>query len=225
MGIERVNNALIPTSLSSRRLPCASYGTSTAACSTTASSSCGRADRRPVASSVTWRSFCLEATDRTRTSPVHQLARQLSVTAGLSILDTMNFISTTCPHLHRRVRLHGRGAPLLGHQGQALRAAELHGAHPQALGRRQSQQTEIAIVADFMLKQQAPEQDPVPSKHRPVHRKIQLDTERDNYMTAEEAKGIRPRRRDHLPSRRHARRKEERINSHEPPSTTILRPH
>ena len=66
--------------------------------------------------------------------------------------------------------------------------AELHGAHPPALGGAQGQQTEIAIVADFMLKTRKRLNKILAENTGQSIEKIQLDTERDNYMTAEEAK-------------------------------------
>ena len=57
----------------------------------------------------------------------------------------------------------------------------------QPLGGAQGQQTEIAIVADFMLKTRK-RLNKILSENtgQPID-KIQLDTERDNYMRAQEA--------------------------------------
>ena len=58
----------------------------------------------------------------------------------------------------------------------------------QPLGGAQGQQTEIAIVADFMLKTRKRLNKILSDNTGQSIEKIQLDTERDNYMTAEEAK-------------------------------------
>ena len=58
----------------------------------------------------------------------------------------------------------------------------------QPLGGAQGQQTEIAIVADFMLKTRKRLNKILAENTGQSIETIQLDTERDNYMTAEEAK-------------------------------------
>ena len=55
-------------------------------------------------------------------------------------------------------------------------------------GGAQGQQTEIAIVADFMLKTRQRLNKILADNTGQTLETIQLDTERDNYMTAEEAK-------------------------------------
>ncbi len=58
----------------------------------------------------------------------------------------------------------------------------------QPLGGAQGQQTEIAIVADFMLKTRKRLNKILADNTGQSIEKIQDDTERDNYMTAEQAK-------------------------------------
>ena len=58
----------------------------------------------------------------------------------------------------------------------------------QPLGGAQGQQTEIAIVADFMLKTRKRLNKILADNTGQTIEKIQEDTERDNYMTAEQAK-------------------------------------
>lgn len=58
----------------------------------------------------------------------------------------------------------------------------------QPLGGAQGQQTEIAIVADFMLKTRKRLNRILADNTGQTMERIQEDTERDNYMTAEEAK-------------------------------------
>jgi ATP-dependent Clp protease protease subunit len=57
----------------------------------------------------------------------------------------------------------------------------------QPLGGAQGQQTEIAIVADFMLKTRQRLNQILADNTGQSIDKIQADTERDNYMTAEQA--------------------------------------
>ncbi len=135
MGIERMQSGLTrpstpssPTSSSSRRVASAAT-TSTAACPTTASSSSSASRSTTTWLTRSWQLPTRGHRDPTRTSPVHQLARRLGHGRPLRIFDTMNFIvGATCPGSSASASApHGRGAPLR-HQGQALRAAELHGA-------------------------------------------------------------------------------------------------
>jgi ATP-dependent Clp protease protease subunit len=111
-----------------------------------------------------------------------------SVTAGLGILDTMNFIkcdvSTICIG-----ECASMAAVLLSNGAKGKRyclpnsMVLIH----QPLGGAQGQQTEIAIVADFMLKtRQRLNKILADNSGQPIE-KIQQDTERDNYMTAEQA--------------------------------------
>ena len=57
----------------------------------------------------------------------------------------------------------------------------------QPLGGAQGQQTEIAIVADFMLKTRQRLNKILSEKTGQDIEQLQHDTERDNYMSAEEA--------------------------------------
>ena len=112
-----------------------------------------------------------------------------SVTAGLGILDTMNFIkcdvSTICIG-----ECASMAAVLLssGTKGKRFVLPNSMVLIHQPLGGAQGQQTEIAIVADFMLKTRKRLNKILSENTGQSIEKIQLDTERDNYMTAEEAK-------------------------------------
>lgn len=111
------------------------------------------------------------------------------VYSGLAILDTMNYIkpqvSTICVGMAASM-----AAVLLasGAKGKRFCLPNSMVLIHQPLGGAQGQQTEIAIVADFMLKTRK-RLNKILSENtgQPID-KIQLDTERDNYMTAEEAK-------------------------------------
>ena len=111
------------------------------------------------------------------------------VYSGLAILDTMNFIkpqvSTICVGMAASM-----AAVLLSAGAKGKRFCLPHSKvmiH-QPSGGAQGQQTEIAIVADFMLKTRKRLNKILSENTGQSIEKIQLDTERDNYMSAEEAK-------------------------------------
>ncbi|BDE96579.1 ATP-dependent Clp protease proteolytic subunit [Raoultibacter timonensis] len=112
-----------------------------------------------------------------------------SVTAGLAILDTMDFIkcdvSTICLG-----ECASMAAVLLsaGAKGKRLCLPNSMVLIHQPSGGAQGQQTEIAIVADFMLKTRQRLNKILADNTGQSLETIQKDTERDNYMTAEEAK-------------------------------------
>ena len=111
-----------------------------------------------------------------------------SVTAGLAILDTMNYIkcdvSTICLG-----ECASMGAVLLsaGAKGKRYCLPNSMVLIHQPSGGAKGQQTEIQIVADFMRKTRD-RLNRILSVHtgQPLD-VIERDTERDNYMTAEEA--------------------------------------
>ena len=111
-----------------------------------------------------------------------------SVTAGLAILDTMDFIkcdvSTICLG-----ECASMAAVLLsnGAKGKRLCLPNSMVLIHQPSGGAQGQQTEIAIVADFMLKTRNRLNKILADNTGQTLETIQNDTERDNYMTAEEA--------------------------------------
>lgn len=111
-----------------------------------------------------------------------------SVTAGLAILDTMDFIkcdvSTICLG-----ECASMAAVLLsaGAKGKRLCLPNSMVLIHQPSGGAQGQQTEIAIVADFMLKTRQRLNKILADNTGQSLETIQQDTERDNYMTAEEA--------------------------------------
>ena len=111
-----------------------------------------------------------------------------SVTAGLAILDTMNYIkcdvSTICLG-----ECASMGAVLLsaGAKGKRYALPNSMVLIHQPSGGAQGQQTEIEIVADFMRKTRDRLNGILAENTgQPIDR-IERDTERDNYMTAQEA--------------------------------------
>ena len=111
-----------------------------------------------------------------------------SVTAGLAILDTMNYIkcdvSTICLG-----ECASMGAVLLsaGAKGKRYCLPNSMVLIHQPSGGAQGQQTEIQIVADFMRKTRDRLNNILASNTGQPLEVIDRDTERDNYMTAEEA--------------------------------------
>ena len=111
-----------------------------------------------------------------------------SVTAGLAILDTMNYIkcdvSTICLG-----ECASMGAVLLsaGAKGKRYCLPNSMVLIHQPSGGAQGQQTEIQIVADFMRKTRDRLNNILASNTGQPLEVIEHDTERDNYMTAEEA--------------------------------------
>ena len=112
-----------------------------------------------------------------------------SVTAGMAIYDTMNYIkcdvSTVCMGMAASM-----GAVLLsgGAKGKrfALPNAEIMIHQPS--GGAQGQATEIKIVAENILKIKKRLNEILAANTGQPYEVIERDTERDNYMNAEEAK-------------------------------------
>ena len=111
-----------------------------------------------------------------------------SVTAGLAILDTMNYIkcdvSTICLG-----ECASMGAVLLsaGAKGKRYCLPNSMVLIHQPSGGAKGQQTEIQIVADFMRKTRDRLNNILSVNTGQPLEVIERDTERDNYMTAEEA--------------------------------------
>ena len=112
-----------------------------------------------------------------------------SVTAGMAIYDTMQYIkcdvSTICIGMAASM-----GAFLLsgGTKGKryALPNAEIMIHQP--LGGAKGQATEIQIAAEHILKTRKKLNEILAANTGQTYEQIATDTERDNYMTAEEAK-------------------------------------
>jgi len=112
-----------------------------------------------------------------------------SVYAGLGIYDTMQYISSDVTTICTGIAA-SMAAVLLssGTKGKRFVLPNSMVLIHQPLGGAQGQQTEIAIVADFMLKTRKRLNKILSENTGQSIERIQLDTERDNYMTAEEAK-------------------------------------
>ena len=141
-----------------------------------------------VANSVVAQLLHLESADPEKDISLYINSPGGSVTAGLAILDTMNFIkcdvSTICLG-----ECASMAAVLLsaGTKGKRLCLPNSMVLIHQPSGGAQGQQTEIQIVADFMLKTRERLNKILADNTGQSLETIQKDTERDNYMTAEQA--------------------------------------
>ena len=141
-----------------------------------------------VANSVVAQMLHLESADPDKDISLYINSPGGSVTAGMAILDTMNFIkcdvSTICLG-----ECASMAAVLLsaGAKGKRLCLPNSMVLIHQPLGGAQGQQTEIQIVADFMLKTRQRLNKILADNTGQSLERIQADTERDNYMSAEEA--------------------------------------
>ncbi len=112
-----------------------------------------------------------------------------SVTAGMAIYDTMNYIkcdvSTVCMGMAASM-----GAFLLsgGAKGKRFALPNAEVMIHQPSGGAQGQATEIKIVAENILKIKKRLNEILAANTGQPYEVIERDTERDNYMTAEEAK-------------------------------------
>ena len=131
----------------------------------------------------------LESEDPTKDINLYINSPGGSVTAGMAIYDTMQYVkcdvSTICIGMAASM-----GAFLLsgGTQGKryALPNAEIMIHQPS--GGAQGQATDIRIVADQILKTKKKLNEILAENTGQPLEVIERDTERDNYMTAEEAK-------------------------------------
>ena len=112
-----------------------------------------------------------------------------SVTAGMAIYDTMNFVkcdvSTTCIGLAASMGAFLFGAGAKGKR-IALPNAEIMIHQPS--GGAKGQATDIQIVAENILKTKERLNRILSENTGQPYEVVAADTERDNYMTAEEAK-------------------------------------
>ncbi len=148
----------------------------------------GEAIDDAVANSVVAQLLHLESADPDKDISLYINSPGGSVTAGLAILDTMNYIrcdvSTICIG-----ECASMAAVLLsaGTPGKRFCLPNSMVLIHQPSGGAQGQQTEIQIVADFMLKTRERLNRILAENTGQSLEDIQRDTERDNYMTAEQA--------------------------------------
>lgn len=141
-----------------------------------------------VASTVVAQLLFLESEDPGKDIHMYINSPGGSVTAGMAIYDTMNYVkcdvSTTCIGMAASM-----GAFLLssGAKGKryALPNAEIMIHQP--LGGAQGQATEIQIVADHIAKTKRTLNEILAANTGQPLEVVEKDTDRDNYMSAEEA--------------------------------------
>ena len=142
-----------------------------------------------TASLVVAQLLYLEGQDPTKDISLYINSPGGSVTDGMSIYDTMNYIkcdvSTICMGMAASM-----GAFLLsaGAKGKRYALPNSDIMIHQPSGGAQGQATDMKIVAEHILKTKA-RMNRLMAEHtgQPVE-KVEADTERDNWMTAEEAK-------------------------------------
>ncbi|WP_251198475.1 ATP-dependent Clp protease proteolytic subunit [Anaerotardibacter muris] len=148
----------------------------------------GEAIDDAVANTVVAQLLHLESTDPDKDISLYINSPGGSVTAGLAILDTMDFIkcdvSTICLG-----ECASMAAVLLsaGAKGKRLALPNSMVMIHQPSGGAQGQQTEIQIVAEFMLKTRDRLNRILADNTGQSLETIQLDTERDNFMDAQQA--------------------------------------
>ena len=141
-----------------------------------------------AASLVVAQLLFLESEDPTKDINLYINSPGGSVTAGMAIYDTMNYIkcdvSTVCMGMAASM-----GAFLLagGAKGKRFALPNAEVMIHQPSGGAQGQATEIRIVAEQILRTKKKLNEILAANTGQPLEVIERDTERDNYMTAEEA--------------------------------------
>lgn len=141
-----------------------------------------------TASLVVAQLLFLESEDPTKDINLYINSPGGSVTAGMAIYDTMNYIkcdvSTVCMGMAASM-----GAFLLagGAKGKRFALPNAEVMIHQPSGGAQGQATEIRIVAEQILRTKQKLNEILAANTGQPIEVIERDTERDNYMTAEEA--------------------------------------
>ncbi len=142
-----------------------------------------------TASLVVSQLLFLESEDPEKDISLYIMSPGGSVSAGMAIYDTMQFVkcdvSTICMGMAASM-----GAFLLagGAKGKRLALPNAEIMIHQPLGGAQGQATEIQIAAEHILKTKEKLNRILAQNTGQSYEQICLDTERDNYMTAEQAK-------------------------------------
>jgi len=142
-----------------------------------------------VADSVVAQIIYLEAKDPNKDICLYINSPGGSVTAGLAIYDTMNYVkcdvSTICIGLAASM-----GAFLLssGAKGKRYALANSEIMIHQPLGGAQGQASDIKIQADHIIKIKKKLNSILAENSGKPYEVVEKDTDRDNYLSAEEAK-------------------------------------
>lgn len=142
-----------------------------------------------VANSVIAQLLFLDAQDPDKDIYLYVNSPGGSVTAGMAIYDTMNFVKADVQTIVMGMAASmGSFLATAGEKGKryALPNAEIMIHQP--LGGAQGQATEIEIAARHILKTKAKLNNILSERTGQPIEVIERDTDRDNYMTAEEAK-------------------------------------
>ena len=112
-----------------------------------------------------------------------------SVTDGLAIMDTMNFVKSDVQTIATGMAASMASVLLSsGTKGKRFALPNSTVLIHQPLGGAQGQQTEIEIAAQEILKTRKRLNHILADNSGQTFEKLQKDTDRDNYMTAQEAK-------------------------------------
>lgn len=112
-----------------------------------------------------------------------------SVTDGLAIMDTMNFVKSDIQTIATGMAASMASVLLsAGTKGKRFALPNSTVLIHQPLGGAQGQQTEIEIAAQEILKTRKRLNHILADNSGQTFEKLQRDTDRDNYMTAQEAK-------------------------------------
>ena len=142
-----------------------------------------------TASLVVSQLLFLESEDPDKDINLYIMSPGGSVTAGMAIYDTMQFIkcdvSTICMGMAASM-----GAFLLagGTKGKRLALPNAEIMIHQPSGGAQGQATEIEIAAEHILRTKEKLNRILAQNTGQAYEKVKADTERDNWMTAEQAK-------------------------------------
>ena len=142
-----------------------------------------------IASLVVSQLLFLESQDSTKDIHLYINSPGGSVSAGFAIYDTMNYVkcdvSTICMGLAASM-----GAFLLagGAKGKRFALPNAEVMIHQPSGGAQGQATEIQIVADHIAQTKRTLNEILAENTGQPYEVVEKDTDRDNYMTAEEAK-------------------------------------
>lgn len=142
-----------------------------------------------MANSIIAQLLFLDAQDNTKDISLYINSPGGVITSGLAIMDTMNFIKSDVSTI--AIGMAASMASILltsGAKGKRFALPNSTVLIHQPLGGAQGQQTDIQIAANEILKSREKINKILHETTGQPLEKIQKDTERDNYLTAQEAK-------------------------------------
>lgn len=142
-----------------------------------------------MANSLIAQLLFLDAQDSDKDISIYINSPGGSVTSGLAIVDTMNFIKSDIQTIAMGMAASMASVILsAGTKGKRFALPNSTVLIHQPLGGAQGQQTEIEIAAREILKTREKLNKMLAENSGQTFETLQKDTERDNYMTAQEAK-------------------------------------